>query len=127
MVTQSIPSLSVKENQAVEELKNRLVKELKGKMVFIKLFGSKVRGSFNKYSDIDILIVYKGNGKKAVESKILDIEWDVIKKYQYAVYPSIITYSLQDYKKDLKLQTPFIYNVNKEGVEIWNISLKKSS
>lgn len=115
--------LNIKERQIVEEFKNKLLKKIKDKIVLVRIFGSKIRGNAKRESDIDILVVYRGNGK--IGDLILDIEWEIIKKYNYNFYLSVIPYKLEEYKQDNKIQTPFIYNVNKEGITLWDILHKK--
>lgn len=115
--------LTKKELKAVEEFTDQLLKKIKDKIVLIELFGSKVRGTARKESDIDILVVYKGNGK--TRNSLADIEWEILKKYDYEVHLSMVPYALKEYKHDEKIQTPFIYNVDKEGVVLWDTIQKK--
>ncbi|MDI6738499.1 MAG: nucleotidyltransferase domain-containing protein, partial [Nanoarchaeota archaeon] len=51
--------LTKKERKALEEFSFRLKDFLGKNLVFVKLFGSKVRGDFNKDSDIDILLILR--------------------------------------------------------------------
>jgi len=117
--------LSRKEKKAVEEFKEKLIDRFGDKIVLIKIFGSKVKGVSNKESDIDILVVYKGNGK--IKDSLSDTEWKILKKYDYDIYLSALFYSLKEYKNDCKIQTPFIYNINKEGVVLWDTIRKRKS
>lgn len=107
-----------KERKAIVDFRNKILSRFKNKILLIKVFGSKVRGNAKKESDIDVLVVYKGDGK--IKDYLLNIEWEILKKYNYNVYLSVILYSFKEYKYDCKIQTPFIYNVNKEGVILWN-------
>jgi predicted nucleotidyltransferase len=118
-------NLSKIEKRVVREFKNELLKKLGRKVVLIELFGSKVRGNAHKGSDVDILVVYKGNGK--TRQTLINLEWEFLKKYNYEVYLSVIPYSFQEYQYDSKINTPFIYNLEKEGIVIWNTILSRKS
>lgn len=115
--------LSEKEKRVVEEFKDKLLKRFKDKILLIKLFGSKARGDAKRGSDIDIMVVYKGNGK--TKNSLINMEWEILKKYDYEVYISVILYGFKEYKYDYKIQTPFIYNVTNEGVILWDTIPKK--
>lgn len=115
--------LEGKEERVVKDFKDKLLKRFKDKVVLIKIFGSRVRGEVKKNSDIDVLVVYKGNGR--VRDSLLNIEWQILKKYDYSVYLSVVPYSFKEYEYDYRMQTPFIYNVDKEGVSLWDTVPKK--
>lgn len=114
-----------KEIKAIEDFKDAILKKFKDKILLIELFGSKIRGKTTKGSDIDLLVVYKGNGK--IKKSLINLEWEILKKYDYTVYLSGIFYSLKEYERDFKLQTPFIYNVEREGIILWNTLPKRKS
>lgn len=94
----------------VKELKEKLGDEI----VFIKLFGSKVRGDFTKDSDIDIFILVKR--KKGVRDQISDISAEYF--YETDVPISTVVYSIFEYKKNMELGSFFFENVEKEGVTL---------
>ena len=49
--------LTEMEEKALTEFKNAVVKKFKKRIFIIKLFGSKARGDFNEYSDLDVLVL----------------------------------------------------------------------
>jgi len=97
---------------------NSFVKELKEKLgddiVTIQLFGSKVRGDFEKYSDIDIFILVK---KKAdTRDRISDIAANYFLEYNIPLAP--VVYSLFEREKNKKLGSFFFEQVEKEGITL---------
>lgn len=89
-------------------------KKLRNNIILIKLFGSKVRGDFDEYSDIDIFILVKN--RKELRDKISDIAADYL--YEYNVLISPIVYTLFEYKKNKELDSFFIEQVEKEGIPL---------
>jgi predicted nucleotidyltransferase len=84
------------------------------KLKKIILYGSWARGEANENSDIDIAVVLDGkiNPSKEIERMIgliteLNLKYDVL----ISVYPV----SLKDY---MKVKSPLLMNIKKEGKEI---------
>jgi uncharacterized protein len=117
--------LNKKEKSALDEFKNILLERFKKSILLIEMFGSKARGDAHKNSDIDLLVVYRGNGK--MKESLLTVEWEILKKYDYNVALSIIPYSLKEYRYDRGIKTPFLYNVEKDGVVLWDTLPTKQS
>lgn len=127
-----IKKLSKIEQEAIEEFKNRLVEKLGDDLVMLKLYGSKARGDWHKDSDIDLLAVIKKNSKiKLKKNQIFNLEYGIMEKYNFKIILSTITYSLSRYLEDSSPPTSFMYEVNREGFDLWknqNISkLKQAS
>jgi len=95
---------------------NSFVRELREKLgdhiISIRLFGSKVRGDFEKDSDIDIFILVKK--KVEIRDKISDIAADYFFEYNVPLAP--VVYSLFEYEKNKKLGSFFFEQVEKEGI-----------
>jgi predicted nucleotidyltransferase len=117
--------LNKQEKSALDEFKSKLLERFKKSIVLIEMFGSKARGNAHKNSDIDVLVVYKGNGQ--IKESLLAIEWKIFKKYDYDVALSMMPYTLKEYRYDSKIKTPFLYNVEKDGVVLWNTLPTKRS
>src|SRR3989339_188781 len=117
-----LTSLPIEEQEAIEEFKNRLVKILGDNLVLLKLYGSKARGDWHKDSDIDLLAVLKHEPKASDwrNDPISELEYQIMEKYNFKVFPSTITYKYKEYQKDSRVKTPFLYWVNKEGIDLWN-------
>jgi predicted nucleotidyltransferase len=104
------------EKQA-EYLKEKLVKELESSIESIILYGSVARKQAHEDSDIDILIVTINLDKKLYNriSKIrteTDMENDT--------FTTLVQMSKTEFEQNLKLDSPFIENVLKEGVTLYD-------
>ena len=118
--------LTKKEAQVVSSFVKKLKEKLGNEIVFIKLFGSKVRGDFTKDSDIDIFILVKR--KKGVRDKISDIsavrqlrdgvainrDWRI----KTDVPISTVVSSVFEYKKNKELKSFFLEKLETEGVTL---------
>ena len=96
----------------IEEFVQRALKEYKNKIDSITLFGSVARGEAREDSDIDILVVWKGDeaeGWISMSGLAFDVLLDVEE------YISVKVLDLED----LKVENPFIKNVMKEGIRIF--------
>ena len=94
----------------IKELKEKLGNEI----INIRIFGSKVRGDFEKDSDIDIFIVVRKKGD--IRDKISDIAAEYFFKYNVPLAP--VVYSLLEYEKNKELGSFFFEQVEKEGVAL---------
>jgi predicted nucleotidyltransferase len=97
--------------EAVKEFVRRALRKYEDKIDSIILFGSVARGEAKEDSDIDILVVWKGDeaeGWRAMSGLAFDVLLDVEE------YISIKVLGLED----LKAENPFIKNVMQEGVKI---------
>ena len=95
----------------------RFVKDVKNqyenKIYQIILFGSYARGDNKEDSDIDMLIIWKGNRSKGAE-KIEDIAFEYL--MEEGLYFSIKVLNVQQYNELKEKGSPFIENIEKEGV-----------
>lgn len=102
-----------------QEVITTFIKELKDKLgdevITIRLFGSKARGNYKKYSDIDIFILVKEKTSE-ISDALSEIEIDYDIKYGLPI--STVLYSLYEYKKNKELGSFFFENVEKEGVPL---------
>jgi predicted nucleotidyltransferase len=108
-----IDNLKNKDRLAIEEFYKRTTVILGESIHSMKLFGSKVRGTDDQDSDIDIFIVVK-NYKTTIKDKIIDVAFDV--NLAYGVYISPRVVSLELFKDSLFRSTPFVQYVEKEGI-----------
>ncbi|MBC8526250.1 MAG: nucleotidyltransferase domain-containing protein [Candidatus Cloacimonetes bacterium] len=106
--------LTRKEAKTVTSFVKELKEKLGNEIVFIKLFGSKVRGDFTKDSDIDIFILVKR--RKGIRDKISEISAEYF--YQTDVPISTVVSSVFEYKKNKELKSFFLEKVEKEGVTL---------
>jgi len=101
----------------LKEFVKRTVEELSGEIFLIKLFGSSVRNELTKDSDIDILVVVKER-TLPLFNRIEDIAIDASLKYGGQVI-SIKLIGEKHYQLLRQLETPFIKNVEREGITLW--------
>jgi len=105
-------------NKTERKAVNSFVKELREKLgnyiLNIRLFGSKVRGDFEKDSDIDIFILVRKKGD--IRDKISDIAADYFFEYNVPLAP--VVYSLFEYEKNKELGSFFFEQVEKEGINL---------
>ncbi|MEW6095889.1 MAG: nucleotidyltransferase domain-containing protein [bacterium] len=113
----SLKYLNKKEQDGIKKLTTQLTTNMKDNLVILELFGSKIRGDFEKDSDIDMLVVLKKEICQSRE-KIFDILFKIDPYYELKISP--IIYSEAEYKKNEKLESPFIENIMKEGIVLWS-------
>lgn len=117
---QKQPKLIPKEKKALREYKNLLIKKFPKDVISITLFGSKARGDSNKESDLDTLITVEEKNPY-LWNTIVDYSTDLLLKYEnILISPKIRS------KKELNQQSPFLENIKREGIELWNKKSKKN-
>jgi predicted nucleotidyltransferase len=107
--------LKEKDRLAIEEFRDRIQKVLGKKALTIKLFGSKARGEDISESDIDILIVVTAI-TPGLKDQVIDIAFDVNLSHDVYISPRVVP--LHVFQDPLWRATPFIQNVEKEGISI---------
>jgi predicted nucleotidyltransferase len=100
------------EKKVIKAFAKELKEKLGNEIITIRIFGSKVRGDFEKDSDIDIFILVKR--KRDIRDKISDIAADYF--FQFNVPLAPVVYSLLEYEKNKELGSFFFEQVEKEGV-----------
>lgn len=101
------------EKKALSDLKVEISKRYK--LLWMKLFGSKVRGESDEESDIDIVVVIE-DVNWAIEKDIYEICFYIGLKYDVLISP--IIYSMREVNDTLTQATPFFKAVEKEGILI---------
>jgi predicted nucleotidyltransferase len=107
--------LKIYEQKAVNQFIARIKTELGNNLIAVNLFGSKVRGDFDRYSDIDILIIVKKYNAPLV-NKIVDAQVDCLLKYDANLSPVI--FSEAEYKKNIVMGSPFFENIERKGIPL---------
>ncbi len=107
--------LTDKEKKAIETFSSKVKEKLGKELILIKLFGSKVRGDFDKDSDIDILIVVKKDYLINKEN-IFDVLFDIDPYYEMKISPVI--YSEYEYERNKELESPFVEIIQREGINL---------
>jgi predicted nucleotidyltransferase len=108
--------LTVKEEQAVKELKQKLSELLGNKLNQFILYGSKARGDFVSGSDIDLLIVVDGLNLTA-DDQIVETANNIELKYELPI--SVHTRNTEYYRKEMDNRINlFMLNIKREGIII---------
>ena len=100
-----------KYRKAVDEFVEKVLDKYSDRIDSIILFGSVARGEAKEESDIDILVIWKGDeaeGWRAMTGLAFDVLLDEEE------YISVKVLGLED----LKAENPFIKNVMREGITI---------
>ncbi len=104
-------SISTDEQRALHELKDKISK--KYSVLWMKLFGSKARGDFDKESDIDVAIALE-DVDWAIEKDIYEICFYVGLEHNLLISP--ILYSKKEIDDALTRATPFFKTIEREGI-----------
>ena len=108
-------ALNKKEEKAVRSFISAIKEKLRGQLVEVRIFGSKVRGDYSQDSDIDILIVLDKRNKVLIDilyEQLLDIELEYDSKI------SLTIFSQAEYQHNLNAHTPFMESIINEGVTL---------
>ena len=107
--------LSPQEKKAILAFLNDLQKEKDEKFLQrLVLFGSKARGDSKRDSDIDLLAIVKD---KKAEEKIYESVAKTLSLFN--IYLSVKTFPQKEFERLTRFGTPFLKNVNKEGIVLW--------
>lgn len=107
--------LNAKEIQGVNQFVKRARQLLEQSLIDIRIFGSKVRGDFDKESDIDILLVIDSDDWH-IQDEISKIAANVNIEFNCNVSPVI--YTKREHERNKYFRTLFIQEVEKEGVSL---------
>jgi predicted nucleotidyltransferase len=84
-------------------------------LIQLKLFGSKVRGDFDRVSDIDLFIVLRQSDWQ-IEKAVYELCFEISLKYDVFLAP--VVYSEKEVEDKLTKITSFYRNVEMEGIAI---------
>jgi predicted nucleotidyltransferase len=99
-------------NQLLKEFRTGIEKLYGQRLKNIVLYGSWARGEATEDSDIDLVIVLKGDVQPGSEiDRMIDIITDI--NLKYGVLISVYPVAERDY---LTLKSPLLMNARKEGV-----------
>jgi uncharacterized protein len=103
--------------RATREFVHRLRRDLPQHIIDIRLFGSEARGDATPESDIDVLVVVKPDDQRvALETRIVDIAFDVNIERNVFISPMVITTAILSHP--VWRETPFIETVLREGIAL---------
>jgi len=105
-----------------EELKKLIVSSYKKlNPVKIILFGSWCKDEEDKYSDVDIIIIYETKKRFLDRLEQLYLMWDI------PIAFDILAYTPEEFNKMLKEKNPFIEKINREGEVVYERLEQRSS
>ena len=103
--------------RATGEFVRRLRRDLPANIVDLRLFGSDARGQASPESDIDVLVVVQPDAERvALETRIVDIAFDVNLEFNVFISPSVVTPAILNHP--VWRESPFIETVLREGVAL---------
>jgi predicted nucleotidyltransferase len=115
-----IKGLTKKEATAIAEYERLLLARFPRRISRMMLFGSKARGTSNRNSDVDILVVLTRNGKKATR-EIVGLTFEPIAKYMVDISPIVVE------EKFFKDWSPLLEHIKKDGIVLWARKTRKKS
>ena len=102
----------MKLNEILSEFRREIEKLYGKKLINIILYGSWARGEATENSDIDLLIILKGEIAPGREiDRMIDIITEINLKYNILL--SIVPVSEEDYNK---INSPLLINIRREGI-----------
>lgn len=111
--------LEKRERDELYEFVEKLVAKNEKRIVLIELFGSAARGELSEDSDLDVLVVIKGNRLKLMEEIARIVSKSLL---EYGRYISAKVFDEKQYKYLKDLETPFMKNIEREGRILWKKS-----
>ena len=102
------------EKKALLELKNILLQKFPYIEIF--LYGSKARGDSVEHSDIDLLILLRGEVSTRLEEKIIGIVYEI--ELKYGVIFDVLVESKDLWKTPVFKIMPIHQNIEKEGIKL---------
>ena len=103
--------------RATGEFVRRLRRHLPANIVDLRLFGSEARGQASPESDIDVLVVVQPDAERvALETRIVDIAFDVNLEFNVFISPSVVTPAILNHP--VWRESPFIETVLREGLAL---------
>ena len=113
-----IKGLSKAEKEAIEEVKNRLVKKYGDRLLLLKLYGSKARGDSHPDSDIDILAVVKRDSLR-IRDRFFDETYEVMSEYDFKFLICLAVMGKREFETYKNGNFSFYRNIIREGIDLW--------
>jgi len=108
--------------KAVEQLRNRLVRELGDKIDSIVLYGSVAKNTASEESDIDVLVVARDD-EIGLYDKISKIRTQV--DLENNTLTALVYMTCEELEHYTKLGSPFVKSVSEEGMILYDRGIFK--
>jgi len=93
------------------------VKELGDRVCVIVVYGSVARGEAKEDSDIDVLIV---GGDGEIRRRVSEIGYDIDYENGFEIFITPVYYTREEFEHRIRVGSPFIYEVLKDGVALYD-------
>jgi predicted nucleotidyltransferase len=115
-VMKNLSQLKLKENEkkALQEVKGKLLEKFPNAELI--LYGSKARGDYEEFSDIDLLILLDFKVPQRLKEEIRGIIYDI--ELEYDVVFGTIIEDRDFWQSALANAMPFHWNIDREGVYV---------
>lgn len=107
-------NLNQKERRALLELKKKLSDRFPD--IEIILYGSKVKGDYEKFSDIDLLILLDDQVNTKVEEEVIEIAFNI--ELEFDVVFGLLIDSKEFWNSPLARAMPIHWNIAREGLKL---------
>lgn len=107
--------LSAQEKSILKQFKTSLKQTLGGRLVELKLFGSKARGDDQPDSDIDVLVIVTTDDWRICDT-VYNVATDL--SLETDIYISAKVISKNRFDQLRKDGTPFLRNVSKDAISV---------
>jgi predicted nucleotidyltransferase len=109
--------LTPNERAALDEFVRRLRTKYADQVVLVRLFGSKARGDFGAESDVDVLVVMKGDDRWLYWNAIVDTTADILLDYDVVISALILDENNVHWLA--QNHAPILGSITREGSDLW--------
>jgi len=109
--------LQGRDGKALMAFRDRVVRELGDRIYVIVVYGSVARGEAKEDSDIDVLIVGR-NGE--IRRRVSEIGYDIDYENGFETFITPVYYTREEFEHRIRVGSPFIYEVLKDGVALYD-------
>ena len=97
----------------MKTISEKLTERFPDRIVSVVAFGSRVRGDYSEWSDIDLLIIIKDKNPE-IEKEVIALIVEEEMKSGLSFSP--VVKDLKAYEEEKKHNSPFYENIKREGV-----------
>ncbi|ADC64614.1 DNA polymerase beta domain protein region [Ferroglobus placidus DSM 10642] len=105
------------ERETLERFKKKVLNKLEDRVHAIVIYGSLARGTYTKDSDIDILVIGEN---KADWERVSRIAYEIDYENGFRTFITTMFLTKNEFEQRLKAGDPFIHNVLREGVVLYD-------